>query len=55
MTKFTAVSVWFRGYRTVEFHHLPVENGKTILPASILNAMLDRLGVRRGDTYAIGA
>lgn len=55
MTKFTTVSVWFRGYRTVEFHHLPVVNGKAILPASILNAMLDRIGVRRGDTYSLGS
>ena len=55
MTKFTAVSVWFRGYRHVEFHHLPVENGKTVMPAFLLEAMLDRVGVRRGDTYSIGA
>lgn len=55
MTKFTAVSVWFRGYRHVEFHYLPVENGKTILPASILNSILDRLDARHGDTYSIGA
>lgn len=55
MTKLTAVSIWFRGVRHTYFVELAVENGKPILPAADLDLLLDRIGVRRGDTFAVGA
>lgn len=55
MTKLTLISITFRQNSLSEFHQCKTVSGKTVVPQSIINQMLDKLGcTQRGQTYSIG-
>jgi hypothetical protein len=55
MKKLTAVSIIGNGKKVVRFMMLDVDvYHRATLPQSILNKLLDELGVRVGDTFTVG-
>jgi hypothetical protein len=53
--KMTAVSIYFRGTKKQFFIELEHDSrGAAILPQTTLNRLLDKAGIRRGETYTVG-
>lgn len=55
--KLTAVTITANGRKTqslVQGLCTDPVNGTTVIPYSVIQQELDRLGVKRGDTYSIG-
>ena len=53
-TKLTMVSIYFNGKRHTFFLQARIENDHAVVAQKELDRLLDRLNVRRGDTYSIG-
>ena len=53
--KLTAVTVLFRGNRYTRFVMAEHTEGKgAFVPNSVIDSILDEIGVQRGQTYSIG-
>lgn len=53
-TKLTAVSIFSNGLKIQTFLHLPVINGKVVLPRDTFNRICDDLEVKIGGTVSVG-
>lgn len=53
-TKLTMISIRFQGRLHWFFVNAKIVNGKTVVAESVLEELLDGIGVRRGDTYTLG-
>lgn len=52
--KLTMITITFRGRQHTYFVWARMENQRARVSQDVLDRVLDRLGVRRGDTYSIG-
>lgn len=53
--KITAVTFRYRGIKKQFFIHLEHDDhGAAILPQAVLSRLLDKAGVRPGETYSVG-
>jgi hypothetical protein len=54
-TKLTAVRIYTRGKTHTMFMHLLHDSkGAAILPQLVLDKLLEKMGVQRGQTYSVG-